>query len=97
MPDIQVHTPQQKVVLRNPNEYFYSEDMFPHGVQSVYVHPKSKFILTIVAPGKYYFAVRKQNQIDIETENSYGYIVRKLEWSDFMNIYRANIQYLYAS
>ena len=90
MPDIQVqiqYTPQQKVVLRNPNKYFfYSEDMFPHGVQSVYVHPKSKFILTIVAPGKYYFAVRKQNQIDIETENSYGYIVRKLELSDFMNL-----------
>ena len=58
--------------------------MFPHGVQSVYVHSKSKFILTIVAPGKYYFAVRKQNQIDIETENSYGYIVRKLELNDFI-------------
>ena len=56
--------------------------MFPHGVQTVYVHPKSRFILTIVAPGKYYFAVRKQNQIDIETENSYGYIVRKLELRD---------------
>ena len=64
--------------------FFHREDMFPHGVQSVYVHPKSKFILTIVAPGKYYFAVRKQNQIDIETENSYGYIVRNLDLSDFI-------------
>ena len=67
--------------------------MFPHGVQSVHVHPKSKFILTIIAPGKYYFTVRKQNQIDIETENSYGYIVRKLELSDFMYLFY-NIQYI---
>ena len=69
--------------------------MFPHGVQSVYVHPKSKFILTIVAPGKYYFAVRKQNQIDIETENSYGYIVRKLDLSDLYKIFNICILKLY--
>ena len=54
------------------------DQMFPHGVQGVYLHPlnETDIITFIIPPGKFFDYSRKLNKLEVQHGAGYEYVIK---------------------